>query len=98
MKLKIFAVYDSKAEAYARPFFDQATGAAVRSFAEIANDKNHPIGKHPGDYTLFEIGEYNDQNGEIKNNDANVALGAAIEFLHQRPSTAEMLDAITPSN
>lgn len=97
MKLKIFAVYDTKAEAYARPFFDQSRGSALRSFADIANDSTHPIGKHPGDYTLFEIGEYNDQNGEIKNNDANVALGAAIEFLKERPSTAEMLEAITPS-
>lgn len=63
MKLLIYSVYDSKAKTFSQPFFSNAAGSALRSFQDIANDKNHPIGAHPEDYTLFEIGEFDDSIG-----------------------------------
>lgn len=65
MKHNIFAVYDSKAEAYTTPFFDHAEGRAIRTFADCCNDPGHQFGKHPADYTLFQIGEYDDSLGTI---------------------------------
>lgn len=97
MIYKIFSVYDVKAEAYARPFFAETRGVALRSFQDIANDPNHQIGKYPSDYTLFEIGQYNDQSGELVNAEANVALGAAIEFVKEKRQPipyAEMAEAL----
>ena len=78
---KIFTVFDAKAETYANPFVAQSTGMAIRTFADIANDTKHPIGQHPEDYTLFEIGTFNVQTSEIKTKDAKIALGTAIEHL-----------------
>ena len=57
---KIFSVFDSKAELYLTPFFMKTKGEAVRGFEDVANDKNSAIGRHPEDYTLFELGEYDD--------------------------------------
>ena len=63
---KMYTVFDSAAGAYLPPFYQPSRGAAVRVFRDTANDENSMIGKHPGDYTLFEIGEYDDQTGRVE--------------------------------
>jgi len=62
---KIYAVYDSKGEVYTPPFFDHAEGRALRTFADCCNDEGHQFGKHPEDYTLFNLGQYDDSTGTI---------------------------------
>lgn len=79
MKLKVFTVYDSKAEAYLQPFFSVSTGAAVRMFSDAITDSNHQFHKHAADYTLFHIGEYDDTNGLLKAV-TPVSLGNALEY------------------
>jgi len=81
MIFKVFTVYDSKVEAYMNPFYLPAKGAAIRTFTDLVNDKSHPIGKYPADYTLFEIGSYDDQNGQIVMHKTHVSLGVGTEFL-----------------
>lgn len=81
MKSKIFSIYDCKVEAFMQPFFMAANGAAVRAFTQIANDKASDISKNPGDYTLFELGSYDDSNAQIDMLPSPVSLGIAIEFI-----------------
>lgn len=59
--LKVFTVYDSKLEAYLPPFFMPARGQAVRSFSDSISAPDSVFGRHPEDYTLFELGEFDDQ-------------------------------------
>ena len=80
---KVFTVYDSKAEAYMQPFFSPTTGLAIRSFSEVANNKDHAFSKYPEDYTLFEIGEFNDIDGSIKMLDAKKSIGIALDYVQQ---------------
>ena len=65
MKFNIYAVFDSKSEAHTTPFFDHAQGRALRTFKDCCNDSEHQFGKHPEDYTLFNLGEYDDATGTI---------------------------------
>ena len=62
----IFSIQDSKAEAYMRPFFANARGIAIREFTNLVNDKNHPVGQHPMDYTLFQIGTWDEDDGVLR--------------------------------
>lgn len=62
---KIYSIFDSKAEAYSLPFYYQHEGQALRTFGDWVNDPNTPYGKHPEDYTMFEIGTYDENNGYI---------------------------------
>lgn len=64
-KLKICSVHDVKAEAWMTPMFFQANGQAVRAFGDAVRDKSTEFGKHPEDYHLFLIGEFDNQTGEI---------------------------------
>lgn len=78
MKLRAYAVYDSKAEAYLRPFFAGTRGQAVRSFSDAINDPLHEMAKHAEDYTLFEIGAFDDEKGVLSSE--VVSLGNALTF------------------
>ncbi len=60
MKHRIFSIFDVKAQAYLPPFCLGETGMAVRVFSDCVNSSDHQFGKHPGDYTLFELGSFDD--------------------------------------
>lgn len=80
MVLKVFTVFDSKAEAYLNPIYFQTKGQAIRAFSDTAKDGQSMISKHPQDYTLFEIGEYDQLKGEINMYSAKVSCGNGVEL------------------
>lgn len=80
--LKIFIVNDAKAQCYGMPMVLKSSGEAVRSFTDVANDKGSTIGKHPEDFSLFEIGEYDERSGQISTYPAQISLGKAIDFVN----------------
>lgn len=60
----ICAVRDLKT-GFDNPFAVRATAEAVREFNYLKTDTATKFGKHPEDYTLFHIANYNDVTGEI---------------------------------
>ena len=73
---KIYSVYDSKAESYTPPFFQHQEAMALRTFGDCCNDEGHTFGKHPEDYTLFNLGIWDDSNGTITQDQIiSVAVG-----------------------
>ncbi len=65
MKHKMFTVFDSAAGAYLPPFVLPAEAMAVRVFSDCVNSSDHQFGKHPSDYTLFELGVWDDSAGVV---------------------------------
>lgn len=65
MKLNFYSIFDVAAGVYQNPFTSKTHGEVTRSFSDIAQDAEHPIGQHPEDYTLFCLGTFNDGTGEI---------------------------------
>lgn len=67
MKRKIVAVLDAAASTFGTPFFVVSTGQAVRSFKDEINRpaEDNPLNRHPEDFTLYCLGEYDDETGEI---------------------------------
>lgn len=84
MMQKIFTVFDSKAELYMQPFFMATTGQALRSFEDTCNDTSTVFSKHPADFTLFEIGTYDDLTGNIFMHDSKINLGNALEYVQKQ--------------
>jgi len=78
-RLLAFSVYDSKAEAYLRPFFAETRGLALRSFRDAANDPTAEMCVHAADYTLFEVGSFDQVKGEFTPS-VPVTLGNALTF------------------
>ncbi len=80
MKHQIFVIHDAKAQAFMQPWFLLKTGMAERAFADCVNDKDHNFGRHPEDYNLFIIGEYDDATAAITSHSPE-AMGNGITFL-----------------
>ena len=82
MKHLMFCVYDEKAKAFLPPFVLPEAGMAIRVFSDCCNADDHQFGKHPSDYTLFEIGEWLDhESGGLRPYDAYRSLGNGVEFV-----------------
>lgn len=78
-KVGLFTVYDSKAEYYKAPFCVRTKGEALRAWETACNDENTEMCKHPADFTLFQIGEYNELDGTVEMFKAKIDLGNAIQ-------------------
>mgnify|MGYP000193081883 CR=1 FL=1 len=64
--MKLFSLYDSVAEIYTKPFFIKSTPEAIREFTSEANNPQSKLYQHAQDFTVYEIGEYDEHTGEIQ--------------------------------
>ncbi len=78
----VFSIFDSKADAYLLPFFSRNRGVALRQFMSAVQDESSDFHRYAGDYTLFEIGTWDDNEGLLTEHNAKVNLGVAIQFLN----------------
>jgi uncharacterized protein YozE (UPF0346 family) len=82
--MKVFAVFDTKVNAYLNPFLMRTRGEAIRGFAEAANDEKTTFAKHPDDFILFEIGTWDEYQGKYTNEASPVSIGSARQFVETR--------------
>lgn len=83
MNLKVYTVYDCKVEAYMRPFLLQTKGEALRSWMHVVNDPKTQFNKNPEDFTLFEIGEYDDHTAKLTSHATPVSIATALEVINK---------------
>lgn len=79
--IKIFSIFDAKAEAYISPFYMTHTGQAIRTFTDCVNSPDHQFGAHPEDYTIFELGEFDDSTAHFQLMSTPKPLGNGLEFV-----------------
>lgn len=66
MVTKVFGIFDVKAKNYGQPFFMSHSGLALRSFSDLVEDQKSTLNKHPADFKLYCLGEYDDCSGAFK--------------------------------
>ena len=88
MKLNAYSIYDKAVQAYARVFFLRTDSEAKRGFATICMDADGDIIKHPEDYTLFRIGEFDDGDGLLTGCEP-VPLARAHEMIAMQQARTE---------
>lgn len=79
MKYFVMSVRDSGIEAFGQPFYVVSIGQATRSFSDAINSdkQDDMLAKHPDDFTLFHLGEFDDAraNFELLPSPRIVAVG-----------------------
>lgn len=83
MNQRMFAVYDSKAKTYCVPFFVPAVVIALRAFQGEANNPASQLSAYPQDFTLFELGEFNDSTGVVVAYALAINHGLAANFIKE---------------
>lgn len=64
MKQVVMAMFDKAAGFYGQPFFTKSRSLGVRAFQDAINSGgDEPFCKHPEDFELYFLGEYDDSVG-----------------------------------
>lgn len=66
MLYQIIAIRDKALGAFMRPFMAPAIPAAVRSFTDEVKRTDSEMAKHPGDYSLWHFGQFDDNTGQFQ--------------------------------
>lgn len=79
--MKMFSVYDSAAKAFLRPFMAPTRGMALRGFMDACSSPDHEFAKHASDYTLFEIGSFDEATGILVPLPSHERVASALELV-----------------
>lgn len=81
MKLKVFTIFDNAVKAFNNPFYMLTRAEAIRAFTIESNSNDSKIAMSPHDYSLYFIGNYDTETGQIDQTDGLVNLGSALTFI-----------------
>ena len=84
----MYTVYDSKAEIYTNPFHFRNDQEAIRQFTTEAQNPESKLNKHAEDYTLFLLGEYDQDTAEFSIRETPKAI---LRFHELMPKTPEQV-------
>jgi hypothetical protein len=78
MILFVVSVKDRAADVFNRPFFVPHRNVAVRDFTDEVNRVagDNQLNKHPDDFDLYLLGEFDDARGVVLNNEPQVLVRA----------------------
>jgi len=91
-KSMVYSVYDAKVKYFHFPFMVRNRGEALRSWEQVANDEKSSICSYPSDFSLMELGEFDDQTGKIEFNTVPESLGLALQFKRAPQTEAPLFD------
>lgn len=78
MILFVVSVKDRAADVFNRPFFVPHRNVAIRDFTDEVNRSaaDNQLNKHPDDFDLYLLGEFDDSKGEFVKADVQVLVRA----------------------
>ncbi|QXP08586.1 MAG: nonstructural protein [Arizlama microvirus] len=77
---KVFLFKDAKSLTYGPPFVEQNKGMVIRAIQEQLQQGQAVWAKHPQDFTLFEIGDFDPTTGIVQMHETKVAIGLVQDF------------------
>lgn len=84
MLMSVFSVYDSCANVFMTPIYVRNKGEMLRLFIDWSNNPETVMGKHPEDYSLFEIATWDDSSSGHDLLKVPVKVVTAIECLKKK--------------
>ncbi len=99
MKVQCYAIFDTCAGIYEKPFFSTTDDLVKREFQDAATAAECPISKHPEHYSLWRLGNFDNNTGKILD-EANECLWNAVEAIAQAQNVnpqaqLELADALS---
>jgi len=82
--MNLYSIYDSKAEVHCPPFVAHNVAVAIRMFRDLLNQPDSQISRAPADFTLFELGTFDESNGSLSLLEAKKSIANALELVHHK--------------
>lgn len=84
--LRLYSIYDSKAEQFSPPQVYHNDMLALRAFESLVNDDETLINSYPEDFSLYYVGNLGDSDGRyyLENSDESrvpILVGRAIDYV-----------------
>lgn len=85
MKHVIIALYDKPVDAFGRPFVARTHNEALRQIQQQANrvEENNMLNTHSADYSVYDVGEWDDETGNITGRDGPPEKIAEVAHLRE---------------
>lgn len=91
MKYLVYAIKDTASGSFSPPFYQQTHGLAERAFKDAANDPQSSINRHPHDYHLFHLGNWDTESGLFTSLPAPEHMQDAMSVLAKRDLSPQQL-------
>lgn len=78
----LFCIYDSKIPVYEELLALRSKAEAIRMFETTVQTKDNRLNKYPSDYSMFLIGEWDEETGLITSYPAPQHIASALEFVN----------------
>jgi len=88
MKVQLYAIFDTCSGIYEKPFIGTADDVVKRQFQDLAVAADSPVAKHPEHYSLWRLGNFDDNTGKVID-EKNECLWTALEAISQSQIIAD---------
>ncbi len=61
----LITVFDSVSNTFGNPFPADSARDAIEGFRQAVNDENTKLNKHPTDFSLVKLGNFDNRTGEL---------------------------------
>lgn len=83
MVKQVYSIEDVKLNVFLPPMVLINDMAARRLFSDVANDSQTDVGRHPEDFRLVRLGDFNDNSGLLSPLATPEFLCNAVEFVNK---------------
>ena len=95
MQLQMYAIYDNAAGAYLTPFFTHNEQLAMRSFQDACLNPDTAYFRHPQDFHMFHMGQFDDASGVFELNHTPNRIVSALELRANQSTTEDLFNEIS---
>lgn len=85
MILRLYGILDEKAQAFVKMQFFQTDGIATRQFSDAVRDPKTFLNQHPEDYSIYVLGEIDDETGLVSPIVPPILITRASAFVNDVP-------------
>lgn len=86
MQYGMYSIRDTKTEVFSNPWISHNNNTAMRTFSDAAHDPQTNIYKHPADFQLIKVGDWDDDQGRPIPHE-HITLAFASDYRNEQITT-----------
>lgn len=89
---KVFTIFDAATKTYSPPMLYRTIEEAIRVFRREVNEPTSQLSRYPADYSLFELGTFDDETSIFQCHMTPMRVASAHELVQVQPTSVDQGD------